>query len=119
MGSKNKSWLEELDKPAIEINPAVPPNPGPSATFVIHVVMPEGGKWKRDPQQVAYTIQRTIDSWLRDAVESPHLTIEVKTMAYVDREARKKSVAFDLMMAGGFFNKRKAAEAMKLARGLV
>lgn len=108
-----------MSKPVIEINPEAMVAAGSSATFVIHVVMSKDGKWKRDPQQVAYTIHQTIDGWLRDAVDSPHVFIEVKTMAYVDREARQKAMAFDLMMAGGFFKKGKAAEAMKLARGLV
>lgn len=111
-----KSWLEKMDTPAVELTPVA--KAGPHTAFEISVLMPEGAEWKRDPAQVAFTIKRVVLGWINKAILSRFTPcVEVRSVTFVPGQ-REKAMAFDLLMAGEKVTRRNAAAALRIAKDL-
>lgn len=87
-------------------------------SFVITIRMPAAAVWKQDPTQVAFTVSNCMKSWIESSIVSNTSPIvSVSQLKFVD-EVREKAIAFELLKASGHITKRKAEEALRIARGL-
>lgn len=88
------------------------------ASFVLGIRMPVTASWKLDPQQVAFTIVGVVKHWLHTAIRSDtEPVVTCSKVRFVD-EQREKAMAFELLKAAGYVDKRKAAQALRIARSL-
>lgn len=111
------SSLQEMKKTEMTVIPAKLDSTR-HASFVITVRMPSRARWIIDPMQIAFTIRNVVKQWLKNAIASDtDPLVDVTPVTFVD-EQREKAIAFELLKAGGFVTKQKAAQVLRIARGL-